>query len=126
MHLLCGLTSCGDDRLVFLFEAGAGSLDLCERVGRLAALHLRFGQNFLRSGAALLDHRSDRAPEKPRQQPYQNDDVDGLDTKCPPVDGHCTISVAGWRITEEAQSPDNRLPWSRSWPARRKACAISY
>ena len=43
---------------------------------------------------------------------HQNDDVDGLNAKRPPVDGHGAISTAGWRTAAAMRSPGNRSPWS--------------
>src|SRR5580704_1053148 len=117
---------CSQDRFAFLGEAGASQLNFGERRGRFVAFRLRLGQNPLRRGAALLDHGRDRTPEESPEQPDQDDDVDGLDAERPPVDGHGIISAVGWRTAEAARSPGNRLPWSRSWPGRRTACARWY
>ena len=76
-HLLALVAELGLLRLILL----AGRLGF--RFGLLG-----LGTRLIDLGLALFDDAPDRAIQEPRQQPDQDEEVDGLEGERPPVDGH--------------------------------------
>ena len=93
----------GQYRLTLLGEAGAGFGDFGQRRLGRRAFGSSLVQQGLRGGAALFDHPRDGAPEEARQQPDEDEDVEGLQAKRPPVDAHGVTSAAGSRTAAAAR-----------------------